>query len=321
MQNYGVNLRDIEEAARRIAGIAHVTPVMTSSAIDHKAGRSLFFKCECFQKVGAFKFRGATNAVLQLSEAESRRGVLTHSSGNHAQALALAAKNRGITAHIVMPENSPLIKQRAVAGYGAKIYLCKPTLESREEEASRIQKETGAVFIHPYDHPHIIAGQGTVALELLEQVKQLDAIVVPLGGGGQLSGIALAVRELRPEAVVLGVEPSAADDAARSRAAGVCLPPVPNPSTIADGLLTGLGELTWPVIRDLVSEVITVEEREIVAAMRLIWERMKVLVEPSAAVSLAGVLSETFMARTDVKRVGVVLSGGNLDLDKLPWDV
>jgi threonine dehydratase/serine racemase len=321
MQNYGVNLSDIKDAAERIAGIAHVTPVMTSTSIDIKAGKALFFKCECFQKVGAFKFRGATNAVLQLSETESRRGVLTHSSGNHAQALALAAKNRGITAHIVMPSNSPLIKQRAVAGYGANIYLCEPTLESREEEANRVQKETGAVFIHPYDHPHIIAGQGTVGLELLDQVKHLDALVVPLGGGGQLSGIALAVRELRPEIVVYGVEPSAADDAARSKAVGSCLPPVANPGTIADGLLTGLGELTWPVIRDLVSEVITVEENEIIGAMRLIWERMKVIVEPSAAVSLAGVLTDSFRARTDLNRVGVILSGGNLDLEKLPWKV
>jgi threonine dehydratase len=318
MTTYAADLQDVRAAARRIAGLAHRTPVVTCATIDRIAGRRVFFKCEHLQKVGAFKFRGACNAVTKLPDDLAARGVVTHSSGNHAQAVALAARMRGIDAHIVMPSNALAVKRRAVEGYGGRVVPCEPTLEARETTARAVIAETGATFIHPYDHPDIIAGQGTAALELLEQVPQLDAIVAPVGGGGLLSGICIAAKGLDPAVRVFAAEPLGADDAARSMAAGKLIPQT-GPDTIADGLLTSLGELTWPIIRDHVERVVTVSEEEIVAAMQLAWERAKLLIEPSAAVAVAAVLAEEFRAIEGIDRVGVVLSGGNADLDNLPW--
>jgi threonine dehydratase len=315
---YAVTLDAIQAAARRLAGLAHRTPVLTCATLDRLAGRSLFFKCEQFQKVGAFKFRGACNAVLQLSDQAAARGVVTHSSGNHAQALALAARLRGIPAHIVMPSTALPVKRRAVEGYGARVIECQPTLAARETTAAAVLAETGGTLIHPYDHPDVIAGQGTAGLELLEQVRDLDAVITPVGGGGLLSGVCLAVKGVAPAVRVFAAEPAGADDAARSKAAGRLIPQT-GPHTIADGLLTSLGELTWPVIRDQVERVVTVQEDAIVAAMRLAWERAKLLIEPSAAVPLAAVLTEEFRGLPGLKRVGVVLSGGNANLDRLPW--
>jgi len=304
---------DVLAAAARIAGMAHRTPVMTCATLDRLAGRSLFFKCEQWQKVGAFKFRGAVNAVRKLSPDQAARGVVTHSSGNHAQALALAAKLHDITAVIVMPSNAPEVKRLAVEGYGARVVLCEPTLAARETTVARIQQETGAVLIPPYNHPDVIAGQGTVALELLEEAPHLDAIVAPVGGGGLISGICLAVRGMKPAVRVFAAEPAGADDAARSKAAGRLIPQT-GPKTIADGLLTSLGELTWPFVRDEVEGVVTVSEEEIKAAWRLLAERAKLLVEPSSATVLAAVLTPEFRALEHLEAVGVVLSGGNLQV-------
>jgi threonine dehydratase/serine racemase len=318
MPTYAADLAAIRAAAGRIAGIAHVTPAATCATLDRMAGRSLFFKCEHLQKVGAFKFRGACNAVRRLPDAVAARGVVTHSSGNHAQALALAAKLRGIPAHIVMPSNASPVKRRAVEGYGARVVACEPNLPARETTAAAVLAETGATLIPPYNHPDVIAGQGTTALELLEQAPGLDAIVAPVGGGGLLSGVTLATKGINPAIRIFAAEPKGADDAARSKAAGVLIPQTA-PRTVADGLLTSLGDLTWPVLRDLVERVVTVSEEEIVAAMRLAWERAKLLIEPSAAVAVAAVLSDEFRALEGIQRVGVVLSGGNVNLDALPW--
>ncbi len=318
MSAYAVDLSAVREAAARIAGRAHRTPVATCATLDRLAGLRLFFKCEHLQKVGAFKFRGALNAVLKLPEDVARRGVVTHSSGNHAQALALAARLRGIPAHIVMPRTAQEVKRRAVEEYGGRVVLCEPTLQAREATAAAVQAETEASLIHPYDHPDVIAGQGTVALELLEQVPDLDAIITPVGGGGLLSGVCVAAKGLKPAVRVFGAEPSGADDAARSLASGTLIPQT-GPRTIADGLLTSLGQLTWPIIRDHVEGVVTVAEEEIVRAMRLAWERAKLLIEPSASVAVAAALSEPLRARPGLGRVGVVLSGGNANLDRLPW--
>jgi threonine dehydratase len=313
---------DVQAAAGRIAGVAHRTPVMTCTTLDELAGRKLFFKCENFQKVGAFKFRGACNAVSILTNEEAARGVVTHSSGNHAQALALAAKMRGVPAYIVMPETASPVKQAAVEGYGAEVILCRPTLEARETTADEVQQRTGATFIHPYDHPHIIAGQGTATLELVEQVRELgselDAIIAPVGGGGLLSGTCIAASGLASPPRVFAAEPLGADDAARSFAAGELIPQT-GPNTIADGLLTSLGELTWPVIRDHVEQIVTVSDEQIVAAMRLLWERAKLLIEPSSAVVLAAVLDERFRDVDGVESLGLILSGGNVSLDRLPF--
>ncbi|MCI0641695.1 MAG: pyridoxal-phosphate dependent enzyme [Gemmataceae bacterium] len=318
MSNYAVSLADVRRAAERIAGKAHRTPVATCATLDRLAGRQLFFKCEHLQKVGAFKFRGACNAVDKLSEEEAARGVVTHSSGNHAQALALAAKLRGIAAHIVMPSTASPVKKRAVADYGGRIVECAPTLAAREEVTAKVQAETGALLIPPYNHPDIIAGQGTVALELLEQFPGLDAIVAPVGGGGLVAGICIAAKGINPRVRIFAAEPLGADDAARSKAAGELLPQT-GPKTIADGLLTSLGELTWPLVRDHVEDVITVTEDEIIQAMRLAWERAKLLIEPSSAVAVAATLAPRFRGLIDLRRVGVVISGGNVNLDKLPW--
>ncbi len=318
MITYAVDFPAVQAAARRLAGLAHRTPVYTCATLDRLAGRSLFFKCEHLQKAGAFKFRGAANAVQQLPGDAAARGVVTHSSGNHAQALALAARLRGILAHVVMPRNASPVKRRAVEDYGARVILCEPTLPARESTAAAVLAETGATFIHPYNHPDVIAGQGTVALELLEQVANLDALVAPVGGGGLVSGICIAAQGVNPALRIFAAEPAGADDAARSKAAGTLVPQTA-PRTIADGLLTSLGELTWPIVRDRVERVVTVTEDEIVAAMRLVWERAKLLIEPSAAVPVAAVLSAEFRAFVGLRRVGVVLSGGNVNLDALPW--
>ncbi len=307
---------DIERASERIRGLAHRTPVLTCSGLDSMTGARLFFKCENFQKVGAFKFRGAANAVLSLPETEAERGVATHSSGNHAQALALAARLRGVPAHIVMPQSSPRIKVEAVRGYGGRIVFCPPTQEDRERTLREVVAQTGAVFIHPYDNPAVIAGQATCARELLEEVPDLDLLIAPVGGGGLASGTALAARFWSPSTRVVAAEPKEADDAYRSLQAGRILPSLA-PKTIADGLRTSLGELTFPILRALVAAVVTVSEAAIVQAMRLIWERMKVLVEPSAAVPLATLLEGGLAAKG--LRAGIILSGGNLDLDFLPW--
>lgn len=317
---YAATFEDVREASARIAPFAHRTPVQTCETLDLMAGRRLFFKCEHLQKVGAFKFRGACNAVMKLPDDVARRGVATHSSGNHAQALALAAKLRGIAATIVMPSNAVAAKRRAVEGYGAKVVECAPTLAARESTAARVVAETGATLIPPYDHADVIAGQGTAALELLAQVEGLDAIVAPVGGGGLVSGTCVAVEGSRLAVRVFAAEPNGADDAARSKAAGRLIPQT-DPRTIADGLRTSLGELTWPVIRDRVERILTVDEEAIVAAMRLAWERAKLLIEPTSAVAIAAVLSEEFRGLTGIERVGVILSGGNVDLDALPWSV
>ncbi len=289
MTSFAVSLADVRSAAERIAPHVHRTPVMTCATLDRLAGRRLFFKCEHFQRAGAFKFRGATNAVLCLPQAIAVRGVVTHSSGNHAQALALAARRRGIPAHIVMPATAQPVKRRAVEEYGG-----------------------------PYDHPDVIAGQGTAALELLEQVPDLDAILTPVGGGGLLSGVCIAAKGGKPALRIFAGEPAGADDAARSLAAGRLIPQA-GPQTIADGLLTSLGELTWPIVRHHVERIITVSEEDIVRAMRLAWERAKLLIEPSSAVAVAAVLTETFKGLSGLERVGVILSGGNVNLDRLPW--
>jgi len=277
----------------------------------------LFFKCENFQKVGAFKIRGATNAVFILSNKEAMKGVATHSSGNHAAALALAARLRGIKAYVVMPNNAPQIKRAAVAGYGAEIILCQPTLKAREEGLAEVVDKTGAAFIHPYNDYRVIAGQGTAALELCEEIPNLDIMMTPVGGGGLLSGTAITVSAISPKTQIIAAEPEKADDAYRSFHAGRIIPSV-NPDTIADGLLTSLGSLTFPIIKHYVNDIVTVTEEAIVHAMRTIWERMKIIVEPSAAVPLGAILSKCIPVSG--KRIGIILSGGNVDLANLPWN-
>lgn len=311
-----VEFADIQAAAVRIADKIHRTPVLTCATLDARAGAHLFFKCENFQKVGAFKMRGATNAVFSLSDAEARRGVATHSSGNHAQALALAARLRGVPAFVVMPRNAPAVKRAAVAGYGAEIIACEPTLAAREATLAEVVERTGAAFVHPYDNDQIIAGQGTAALELLTDQPDLDLVMAPVGGGGLLAGTALATAALAPRAAVVAAEPEGADDAFRSLAAGHIIPSV-DPRTVADGLLTSLGQCNFPIIQQHVREIWTVADPAIIAAMRLMWERMKIIVEPSAAVCLAAVLARP--EQVTGRRVGMIVSGGNVDLGKLPW--
>lgn len=309
-------LENIQAAARRIDSYIHQTPVLTCQALNEITGLSLFLKCENFQKIGAFKFRGGSNTVMSLSEAEAARGVATHSSGNHAQAIALAAKMRGIAAHIVMPESAPEIKQKAVAGYGAQITLCKPTLQARESTLQAVVDRTGATFIHPYNDPRVITGQATCAMELFQQVSDLDAIITPVGGGGLISGTALSASYLSPQTAVYGAEPNGADDAMRSFRSGILHPSV-NPQTIADGLLTSLGERPFDIIKKYVKDIAGVSEAGIIRAMRMIWERMKIIVETSSAVPL-GMLLENDLGLAG-KRVGIIISGGNVDLSRLPW--
>lgn len=308
------NLDSIREAANRIAPYAHRTPVLTCVTLNEMTGAELFFKCENLQKVGAFKFRGACNAVFSLSDEAAARGVVTHSSGNHAQALALAAKLRGIQAQIVMPENAPQVKKDAIAGYGAEIAFCAPTLAARESKTERIISETGAELIHPYDDYRIIAGQATAALELLEEVPDIDIIIAPVGGGGLLAGTCIAAHALDPNLRIIAGEPEGADDAYRSLQSGAIVPSE-NPNTIADGLLTSLGKRNFPIIQSHVDRIVCVSDDEITAAMRLIWERMKLVVEASAAVTLACLSSGKFQAPGT--RIGLILSGGNIDLAKI----
>jgi threonine dehydratase len=309
-------MQSIREAHARIRGMIHRTPMMTSEALDRLAGSHLYFKCENLQKVGAFKARGATNAVFLLSDEEARRGVVTHSSGNHAAALARAATLRGIAAHIVMPNNAPQAKQAAVRRYGGDVVFCEPTLAAREATARQVMERTGAAFIHPYDDLRVMAGQGTTAIEMLEDVPDLDMILCPVGGGGQLSGIAVAAKNLNPKVRVVGVEPAGADDAARSLKAGHIIPML-DPHTIADGLKSSLGERPFAEITRLVDDIVTVREESIIQAMRHLWEVMKLIVEPSGAVAYAAIAEGRLAAPG--ARVGIVLSGGNLDLDRLPW--
>ena len=311
-----MNVGDILAAADRIRPHVHRTPVVTCSMIDRIAGCSIVFKCENLQKVGAFKARGATNAVLLLDHVAAARGVATHSSGNHAAALARAASLRGIPSFIVMPRTAPAPKRAAVEAYGARITPCEPTLAARESTLAEVVARTGATFVHPYDDERVIAGQGTAALELLAQSSGLDVVVAPVGGGGLLSGTAVATAAVDPAVEVLGAEPAGADDAFRSLRDGVLTPSVA-PCTVADGLLTSLSERTFGLIKAHSAGILTASEETIVRAMRLIWERAKLVVEPSAAVPLAVVLDHP--DRFARRRVGLILSGGNIDLDRLPW--
>ncbi|MEA3445131.1 MAG: pyridoxal-phosphate dependent enzyme [Bacteroidota bacterium] len=310
------NFSHIKTAHKRISKYIHRTPVLTSASINKMLGVELFFKCENFQKVGAFKFRGACNAVFSISNKEVARGVGTHSSGNHAAALALAARLRGIKSHIVMPENSPDIKKKAVAGYGAEITFCESTLEARESTMEEVLEKTAATFIHPYNLDRIICGQATAAKELLEDIAKPDIIIAPVGGGGLLSGTAISCKSIDKKIKVIAAEPVGADDAFRSFKSGKLVPSI-NPQTIADGLLTSLGDLTFEIIQKYVDDIVTVEEDTIIAAMRMIYERMKIVVEPSAAVPLAAIIENPGIFSN--RKVGIILSGGNVDLEKLPF--
>ncbi len=308
-----IDRQTIEQAHERIKSYVHQTPVLTSQSIDDEAGCQVFFKCENFQKVGAFKARGAMNAALSLSQEQLSKGLATHSSGNHAQALARAAKILGVKSYIVMPRTAPDIKKRGVKGYGGEIFECEPTLQAREATLAEVIKKTGATEIHPFNNYEVIAGQATAAKELFEKEKDLDVIMAPVGGGGLLSGTALAAKYFSPKTKVIAGEPAGSDDAYRSMQSGKI--EQAQSQTVADGLLTTLGDKTFPIIRELVSEVITVSDEQIIAAMRMVWERMKIIIEPSCAVPLAALLKEK--KRFKGKRVGIILSGGNVDLDKV----
>jgi threonine dehydratase len=309
-------LSDIQSAHSRIRPFIHWTPIMTSRQLNEFFNCELFFKCENFQKVGAFKFRGATNAVLSLTDSEKSKGVVTHSSGNHAAALALAARMNGLKAYIVMPENAPVVKKNAVAGYGAEITFCKPTLAAREETTLKIKERTGATLVHPYDNFNVICGQGTAALELLEEKNDLDIVVAPIGGGGLMSGTSTCVKGIRKNIMVIGAEPLNANDAFTSFKTGTLTPSV-NPVTVADGLLTSLSELTFSVIRNNVDDVFTAKEESIIECMLLIWERMKIIIEPSSATVLAIIKENPDFFKG--KKTGLIISGGNVDFRKLPF--
>jgi threonine dehydratase len=311
-----VTIDEIRAAHRRIEGNIHRTPVIHSTLLDRHCASEVYFKCENLQKVGAFKARGALNAVLGLAESELAAGVATHSSGNHGAALAMAAGVRGIPARIVMPSNAPAVKKAAVKTYGGEITECEPTLEAREKTLEQLVSHHGSHVVHPYDDPRIIAGQGTVALELVDQLDDFDVVVVPVGGGGLLAGVATAIKSLRPRVEVIAAEPAGADDAFRSFGLGRRVLQE-NPRTIADGLLTSLGVLNYAIIRERVDTIVTVEDATIIEAMQLQWTRLKTVVEPSGAVTFAALLEhpERFRGR----RVACVISGGNVDLEKLPW--
>jgi threonine dehydratase len=308
-----ITKQTIIDAHERIKPHIHRTPVLTSAGIDAMAGCAIFFKCENLQNVGAFKARGATNAALSLTNDQRSKGIATHSSGNHAQAVARAARILGIKSYIVMPRTAPEIKKKGVQGYGGEIFECEPTLDSRESTLAEVIKKTGATEIHPFNNYEVITGQATTAKEFFEQIPELDFLVAPVGGGGLLSGIALATKFFSPGTRVIAAEPAGADDAFRSMQTGKIEKSQSN--TIADGLLTSLGDKTFPIIQENVQEVITVSDPEIIDAMRLVWERLKVIVEPSGAVPLAAVLKakEKFSG----KKVGVIFSGGNVDLEKM----
>jgi len=311
-----ITLADIRKAAERIHPYIHRTPVLACSGLDGLVGARVFLKCENFQRTGAFKIRGACNTIMSLPDDLAARGVVTSSSGNHAQGVALAARLRGIVAHIAMPETAPEVKKAAVINYGARVSFCEWTLEALDKTADRIGKETGATFVHPFNSLTTIAGAGTVATELLEEVSDLDAILVPVGGGGLISGIAIAVSEMSPRTRVIGVEPEMANDAYQSLMAGRILPARP-PRTVADGLRTSLGDLTFSIIQKHVNQIVTVSEESIVSAMRFVWERVKIIIEPSAAVPVAAMMGKK--VGLEGQRVGIILSGGNTDLDRLPW--
>ena len=309
-------LADIQTAHNRIKPFVHRTPIMSSRLLNDHFGCDLIFKCENFQKVGAFKFRGATNAVLSLTDEEKSKGVVTHSSGNHAAALALAARMNGVKANIVMPENAPFVKKNAVAGYGAEITFCRSTLESREGTTRLIMEKTGATLIHPYDNFNVICGQGTAAMELLEQVSDLEIVIAPIGGGGLMSGTSTCVKETNSSIQVIGAEPLNANDAFKSFYSGTIVPSV-NPLTVADGLLTSLSDLTFSVIRKNVDMILTAKEESIIECMLLVWERMKIIIEPSSATVLAIIRENPELFRG--KKIGLIISGGNVDFRKLPF--
>ncbi len=309
-----IRFEDVRDAAARIYGAANRTPVLTSRTLDGICGAKVYLKCENYQRAGAFKFRGAFNALSMLSESERRAGVVTHSSGNHAQALALAAREAGVGAVIVMPEGSNPVKVEAVRGYGARVVLCANTLEARESTAQELIAREGLSLVHPYNDERVMAGAGTAARELIEEVGELDMVLAPVGGGGLLSGTAVSVNHLCPQAVIWGVEPAGADDAYRSMQAGKLVPQL-DPRTIADGLRTSLGEKPFAVISSRVDEIVLAAEAEIVSAMRFLWERMKTVVEPSGAVPLVPLLQGRLPEHADgALKVGVIISGGNVDL-------
>lgn len=310
------DLAAIRAARERIAPYVRVTPVMTSDALDALLGAKLYLKCENFQRVGAFKARGACNAVFSLPDDVAKRGVVTHSSGNHGAALAYAAQQRGIPAHVVMPDNAPKVKVANVEGFGAKIHFCAPNVPAREATCAEVERTTGAVLVHPYDNFAVIAGQGTAALEMLEAHPEIEVVVTPVGGGGLMSGTAIATHGIDPRIVVYGTEPAGADDASRGFASGH-VEPMDNPQTIADGLRSTTSERTLGAMRTHLAGIATCSEGAIVAAMRMVWERVKIVIEPSSAVPLAAMLEGTLDVRG--KRVGVILTGGNVDLDRLPW--
>jgi len=312
-----LDLNNVRAAHERIRPYIHRTPVLTNSWLNDACRASLFFKCENFQKIGAFKARGATNAVFALDDETARRGVATHSSGNHGAAVARAAKLRGIPAQIVMPSNSAKVKIRAVEGYGAQVVFCEPTEESREIKCAEAISQTGATLIHSFENEHVVAGQGTAAMELLEDIPDLDVIMCPVGGGGLLSGTAIASKSMRPQIKVIAVEPENADDAAQSFRAGRRLV-TEKKFTIADGLRTNIGEPNFAIIQQYVDDIVTVREEAIVSAMRTIWETMKIVIEPSAAVPYAAIAEH--IIDVERKRVGIILTGGNVDLDALPWN-
>ncbi len=307
---------DMLAARERITPHIHRTPVLTSRMLNEATGAELFFKCENFQKAGAFKVRGASNAVFGLPDDMLERGVATHSSGNHALSLSYAAGRRGIPCHVVMPRTAPQAKKDAVIGYGGTITECEPSTSSREEVFAEVHARTGADFVHPYNDPRVIAGQGTCSAELIEQVEGLDAVVAPIGGGGMISGTCLTLSHAAPDVKIYAAEPEQADDAARSFRAGHIIAD-DAPVTVADGLKVPLKDLTWHFVRNHVTDIFTASEQEIIDAMKLIWKRMKIVMEPSSAVPLATILKnpETFAG----KRVGVIITGGNVDLDRLPW--
>lgn len=307
---------DVLVAHERIKPYIHRTPVLTSSLLNQLTGAELFFKCENFQKAGAFKVRGACNAVFGLSEEKLSRGVATHSSGNHALSLSYAAGRRGIPVSVVMPRTAPQAKKDAVIGYGGTIIECEPSTSSREATFAEVVAETGADFVHPYNDPRVIAGQGTCSLEMNEQVENLDAVVAPIGGGGMISGTCLTLSNISPQIEIVAAEPMNADDAARSFRAGHIIAD-DAPETVADGLKVPLKELTWHFVSNHVTDILTASEEEIVDAMKLTWERMKIVMEPSSAVPLATIIKNK--ERFAGKRVGVIVTGGNVDLDKLPW--
>jgi len=310
------DLKEVKAAAKRIGAHAHNTPVLTCSTIDRMLNATVYFKCENFQRGGSFKIRGAINAISQLSEEERARGVITHSSGNFAAALALAANDLETKAYIVMPDNAPSVKKDAVAAYGAQIIECAPGLKSRESTTHMQQKKTGATFIHPSNHMHVILGHSSAVMELAREAEKLDVVIAPVGGGGLLAGTALAVNHLHYYIETIGAEPFGADDAYLSLKTGKIQPCI-NPKTIADGLRTQLGDQNFPIIQKLVSKIIRVEESEIIQAMKFIWERMKIVIEPSSAVAVASLFRNS--SEFKKRKVGVILSGGNVDLSNLPF--